>query len=144
MGIRITEDIISKMRRPEAGWQKMEVKRVVEKASKDKKSMNYIFSFEVIESATDDKNIGRSIDRYFNTQEGALPFFFEFVAAVWNLKEDEMGAKLAEMVDTEAEIDPNGFVGAQVWGELEDGIYNNKPTINVSDNWCSVDGDPPF
>lgn len=145
MGIRITKEGVSKMRRPEAGWHKFRITKAEEKLSKDKKSNNIVCTMEVIESAdgsTD--NIGRSLDRYFNDNENAVGFLASFLSAVWNLKEKETEANLLKMAEKEEELSASDFEGLEVWNEVEEGVYNNKPTTQISDNWCNADGKPPF
>lgn len=146
MGIRITKEGISKMRRPEAGWHKFKITKAIEKpAKKDKRSNNIVCTMEVIESADGNtNNIGRSLDRYFNDSENAIGFLANFLSAVWNTKDKETEAKLLEMAENEEEFSASDFEGLEVWNEVEEGVYNNKPTVNISDNWAHADSKPPF
>ena len=142
MGIRFKAEDLSRMLPPQSGWQKLEVQNVIETASNDKLSVNFIFTLEIIASAIDDKNIGRTVTRYYNSK--AMSFFGYFLAAVWNLSMEDAAAKISDLIKNDEELDPASFKGSQAWNELVDEVYNNKPQVKVSDNWAYADAEPPF
>ena len=145
MGIRFDRNDLARALPPQVGWQKLKIVEFKEEVAAQKpgkaRTVNYIFTFEVTASAVDDKNIGRSITRYYNSS--ARGFLIPLLAAVWNLTQEKAVEKIASMPENE-EIDLESLKETEVWNELIEGVYNERPQIQVSDNWSHGEGEPPF
>jgi len=143
MGIRFTKEDLARVLPPSSGWQKIEVQsvEVTQKVDPDtqKISNTYKFTFEIIESAEDDKNIGRSCIRYFSSK--ALSFFIPLLSAIWNCS---AAAAVEKVNGMEPEFEPVNLKGAKAWNELKDSVYKEKPRVEVSDKWSNADEEPPF
>lgn len=124
---------------PEKGMHLFEITETSEKISSGKDSTNYYFTFKVIESAVDDKNVDRSIQRVFNSK--APGFLIDFLAAVKDKKIDEMIAELRESGDS---FDTDDLIGEKVWCEVVDEIYEGRAIRRMSDNWASASSKPAF
>ena len=136
--ITFTDDDFARMQPPEKGFHLFELEEVSEKAAASKTSINYFLTFKVIESAVDDKNLGRSCTRMFNSKGAG--FMLPFLAAVWNIGSDEAVAKLRE----DPEVEFSDLIGEKVWNEVVDEIFDGKPRRNMSDTWAAGASKPPF
>lgn len=142
--ISFTQKDLARMRQPEVGWHQFEITGQSEAAAKAKDSINYTITFEVVQSAVDDTNKGRAMERLFNSKPAAKPFLVGFLAAAWAISEDETVDRITELVADNEDLDLEIFVGKKVWNEVVEEPFEGRMVRKMGDNWLSGEESPPF
>lgn len=140
--IKFTADDVAKMRPPEPGWHRFKILGIKEELSKDKQSTNLRLTGEVDNTAGDGSNIGRYHERVFSLK--AKGFLVPFLAAMWDMKEDDAAKRCAELAEADEDLDFDAFIGKSVWNEVIEEPYENRMVKKMGDNWAHADATPPF
>lgn len=140
--ISFSKKDLAKMRQPDTGWHLFEITSQSEAPSKAKDSINYTIGFEIVKSAVDDSNEGRYMERLFNSK--APGFMLSFLAAAWDISEDDAIEGIATLVKDKEELDLEIFVGKKVWNEVHEEPYEERMVKKMGDNWLAETSSPPF
>jgi hypothetical protein len=132
MGIKFTNKDLMRMKHPTVGFHLFKCLEVKEIPEPKKDRIRYDTSWEVTDSE-DKTNIGRFASRsYYSTASG---FLIPLLQAVWNVTKEEAYAKIEALIQEDQEFDVKSIVGAEVYNNFEEKMFNEKLQHNMSDEW---------
>lgn len=131
--IKLTQDDINRAKQPDAGWFRLKLTEVSEKPSKDKKSINYNFDFEIIDApAGAERNVGRHAYTMCNSKAPGI-MLMPLCSAIYNIPIDEI---------TPDDVNTDKWIGKTLFGEVTEETFEGKIVKRL--NTFSPDENPPF
>lgn len=127
--INITQKDIDRQKPPENGWHLAELQNCVEEASKDGKSINYKFEYQVVD--------GNSLDRYAYTQANSKAIgmvMLPMISALLDIPIDDV---------KKDQYDTDKLLKKRCWIEVFEEPYEGR-LIKKIKGFVSANSKPPF
>jgi hypothetical protein len=124
--IKITQEMIDKTKRVDAGFHRVILREITEDAAKDKKSINTKFSFQVISDVAKPLGTGSNKDRYISDNANSKAIMITLkplLCALEDLDPDSLEPQ---------DIDLDKLVGKECFVQVQEEMYQERPVSKIS------------